>query len=67
MQISSTRADGRGIPCRGEPFLFGLRTRGPGAKKSPPKETFASEALANSKIVSGTSSRRWRSVARGYW
>jgi hypothetical protein len=40
-----------------------------GAKKSPPKEIFASEALVFDyhKVKSGTSSRHWRSVVRGYW
>ena len=41
------------------------------AKKSPPKELFASEALALisqvHKLKTGTSSRHWRSVVRGYW
>ena len=37
-------------------------------KKSPPKENFASEALVvKNKKMTGTSSRHWRSVARGYW
>jgi hypothetical protein len=37
-------------------------------KKSPPKEIFSSEALAfDHKINLGASSRRRRSVARGYW
>jgi hypothetical protein len=38
-----------------------------GHKKSPPEDDFSSEALAFHKIEAGTSSRRWRSVARGYW
>jgi hypothetical protein len=39
-------------------------------KKSPPKENFASEALADllaHKIMTGTSGRYWRPVARGHW
>jgi len=36
-------------------------------KKTPPKDNFSSEALYKNKIITGTSSRRWRSVARGYW
>jgi hypothetical protein len=38
------------------------------AKKSPPEEIFAPEALAKYKETYGeTSSRRWRSIARSYW
>jgi len=39
------------------------------SKNSPPKEIVAPEALAlnNHKIKTGTSSRHWRSVVRGYW
>jgi len=39
-------------------------------KKTPPKDHVSSEALVvkkKDKIKTGTSSRRWRSVARGYW
>jgi len=43
-------------------FSAGFQT-----KNSPPKDLFSSEALAFHKIKTGTSSRRWRSVARGYW
>jgi len=36
-------------------------------KNSPPKDNFSSEALVYHKLGTGTSSRHWRSVARGYW
>src|ERR1039458_7372447 len=47
--------------------VSGFAIGGFGPQNPPAKENVASEALALHKIKRGASSRRWRSVACGYW
>jgi hypothetical protein len=60
LKLQSSGAGCRQISCE----LVAFEQR---AKDGLHLELFAAFALVDSKIGPGTSSRRWRSVARGYW